>query len=101
LIPEAIADIQTIAIKMNRQRAGRGDRFTDAVQRLTQRLLRHPQMYARVPRSPSGRDIREAVVRKFPYIMTYEVTATEIVILSVTHGHSKRKPWRRRLGPNP
>jgi len=36
-------------------------------------------------------------VPRFPYVIYYEVTAAEVVVLAVVHGRSRYRPWRRRL----
>ena len=77
--------------------AGLGSLVTDAVQARANRLPAQPRLGGRVVRPPRGREIREVVVRPYSVIITYEVTATEVVILAVTHGRSNRRPWRRRL----
>jgi hypothetical protein len=41
--------------------------------------------------------VRVARVGRFLVLMTYEVAATEVIILSVTHARSARQTWRRRL----
>lgn len=79
------------------QSPGVGDQFLAAVDTLVARLTRHPRLYGRVSRAPRGHEIREARVPGFLFVAVYEVTATEVVILSVTHARSVRQPWRRRL----
>jgi hypothetical protein len=37
-------------------------------------------------------------MRRFQYVVHYEVTATEVVILSVVHARRRSAVWRRR-GP--
>lgn len=60
-------------------------------------LAAQPRLYALVRRPPRGREVREAPVPGFPFIVTYEVLAAELVILSITHGKARRRPWRQRL----
>jgi plasmid stabilization system protein ParE len=76
---------------------GTGDRFLVAMDDLVARLTAHPRMYGCVSRAPSGHEIRRARIPGFLYTAVYEVTATEVIILSVTHARSVRQPWRRRL----
>jgi plasmid stabilization system protein ParE len=83
------------------QRPGAGARFAAELDEVVQRILANPWMYGQKRGAPRRRDVREGKTSRFPATVVYEVTATEIVILSVTHAHSIRQPWRRRLGPNP
>lgn len=97
LFGAAMADVLDIADWYNAQRAGLGDEFVDAVELFAAETAAQPRRYGRVPRAPAGREVREAMLTRFPYIVAYEVTPTEVVILSVTHGRTRRRPWRRRL----
>ncbi|CAN5126361.1 hypothetical protein BH11PLA2_BH11PLA2_14360 [soil metagenome] len=57
-----------------------------------------PKMCGKVSKCPRGRDIREGLFDTYPYIVTYELTATEIIILSVVHARRNDKPWLDRIG---
>ncbi|MCI0700138.1 MAG: type II toxin-antitoxin system RelE/ParE family toxin [Planctomycetia bacterium] len=96
-LAEAFQDLRDMADWYEAQSPGLGDQFTDAAEAHAQNLAAQPRLYGRVPRAPSGREIRETLVPRFLVRMVYEVTATEVVILSVTHARSRRQPWRRRL----
>jgi hypothetical protein len=37
------------------------------------------------------------LVRRFPYLVIYEVTATEVVIFAVVYARSSNRKWRRRI----
>ncbi|MBA4189923.1 MAG: hypothetical protein C0467_18215 [Planctomycetaceae bacterium] len=77
--------------------AGSGDTFFAAFEAALQRILVQPRGYGRVSRAPTGREVREALIRGYLVLITFEVTATEVVILSVTHARAARRPWRQRL----
>ncbi len=96
---DALLDVQFIATWYNRRQAGLGDRFTDAVDEFAADRGPFPRSHARVSRAPAGREVREGMTDGFPYRVAYEVTATEVVILSVIHAHRRTRPWRRRLAP--
>lgn len=96
---EAILDVQFIAAWYNRQQSGLGDRFADAVEQFVADRLLQPRLFARDARAPPGREVREGMLRGFLFRMTYEVTDTEVVILSVVHARRRATLWRHRLGP--
>lgn len=97
----ANSDIADLVAFFEAQRTGAGARFTADVDAFIQRVIAQPRLYGSVPRPPRAREIRRGVTTVFSAVIVYEVTPAEIVIWSVTHGHAKRQPWRRRLGPNP
>ena len=95
--PGARFDLFDLVDWNDAQTAGAGTRLATEFDNTLRRVLAGPRGYGRVNRAPRGREIRVAPVRRFLVRMTYEVTATEVVILSVTHARSVRQPWRRRL----
>lgn len=97
LLAPAQAELIDAADSYEQRAVGLGARFHDALDELVANLTVQPQMYGRVSRVPRGRDVRLAPVGVFEYVAVYEVTAAEVIILSVTHARSVRQPWRRRL----
>ena len=95
--PGARLDLFDLVDWYEAQTAGAGTRLTTEFNNTLQRVLAQPHSYGRIPRAPRGREVRQVQVRPFQVIMTYEVTATEVIILSVTHARSVRRPWRQRL----
>lgn len=77
--------------------AGLGDQFTDQVEIKIRELARMPRLYPRVYPAVRGREIRNALVKRFPYLVIYEVLANEVVIIAVVHARRHRRVWRRRL----
>ena len=101
LLGAARIDAADAADWYDQRRADLGSRFLAALNDLTTDLSQQPRIYGRVPRAPARREIREERVPGFPFLVTYELTTTELVILSVTHFRSVRRPWRQRLGGPP
>jgi ParE toxin of type II toxin-antitoxin system, parDE len=98
LVSSAKEDLRRLSSYYDSVRLDFGDVFSDRVTEFVQRIRLHPQLYAAVNRPPRGRDVREGVLEQFDQIVvTYEVRATEIVILAITDGKRKRRPWRNRL----
>lgn len=96
---EAIFDVQFIAAWYNQRQPGLGDRFTDAVDEFAADRVTQPRLYGRVRRAPAGREVREGMLPGFMFRVAYEVTATEVVILSVVHARRRLAPWRHRMRP--
>jgi plasmid stabilization system protein ParE len=95
--PGARGDLFDLADWYEAQTTGAGVRLAAAFDDTLRRVLVNPRMYGRVARAPRGHDVRVARVGRFLVLMTYEVAATEVIILSVTHARSARRTWRRRL----
>lgn len=79
------------------QQVGLGDDFADDFEAFLTRTRGMPHTGTRDSRPPRGREVRYGMSRRFRAVVHYEVTATEVVILSVVHARSNRRPWRRRL----
>ena len=94
---EAHADIFKALIRLEQRANGRGLRFRTYCHRWISMLSTFPQLGGRVRRSVPGREVRLLILKKYRYLVHYEVTAQEIIILSVTDGRRRGHPWRQRL----
>lgn len=99
LLPEARDDVADIVDWLDQQPSRLGAQFRAALNALIANLLLFPRLYQEVSRPPRGREIREAFLKRFQYLVHYEVTATEVVVMSVIHAKANARPWRQRLGP--
>ena len=96
-LPEAREDILRISNLYDRRSVALGNKFLAEYDALIQRILAQPRLCSRVSRQPRGREIRQGSLKRFPFVLIYEVTPSEIVVLAVTHNRTKRRSWRRRL----
>ncbi len=74
-----------------------GDDFIAEVYTTVQRLVAAPQSFPHAGRVANSREVRVALVHRYRYLVYYEVTATELLILCVVHGKRGSHPWRQRL----
>jgi len=74
-----------------REREGLGEEFLQTVDRSLDIIAEHPDIFPFV-----HRDIRRAVLKRFPYSVLYRVKSSHIVLVGCFH--SKRDPtaWRGR-----
>ncbi|MFO0851433.1 MAG: type II toxin-antitoxin system RelE/ParE family toxin [Gemmataceae bacterium] len=79
------------------QSPGRGQQFLTQVRATIARIAAHPRAFSRVPRPPRGYDVREVMVDRFFWKITYAVIGGDVRVLSVTHSGRRSQPWRRRL----
>ena len=91
-LPAARLDVIDLATFYNARSNGLGGRFVLDLAASITLLLRTPRIGSRAYRPPRGREVRYGFTRRFRAVVYYEVTATEIVILSVGHPRSNRRP---------
>ena len=96
-VPGARLDLNELVDWYEAQYPGPGARFATAFDATLHGILTCPHAHGRVTRAPRRREVREAMVPPFQVLLTPELTAGEVVILSVTHARSARGPWRRWL----
>src|SRR5262245_62317715 len=73
------------------RRAGLGAKFIDQVQQVFARIGENPQMYAVV-----HEDVREALVRRFPYAVYFRAEPDQVVVLAVIHTSRDPAVWQSR-----
>ena len=72
-------------------RSGLGIEFTVAVQGVLDRIATQPDFYPSV-----WKDVREALVRRFPYCIYYRNEPRQVLVLAVFHTARHPAIWRRR-----
>src|SRR5262249_21676495 len=92
LLPEAKAEFDDAADWYEQQRSGLGVDFVARVGAVTQRIAANPRMHAKV-----YKDVRKAVVPKFPYVVLYREEATEVIVISVFHTSRNPAIWQARV----
>lgn len=86
--PEAELDLLTSAEWYESQRRGLGGEFLDHMDGLIASLAGSALLY---PELFEG--VRRVFARRFPYVVTYQLVANEVIVISVLHMR------RRRSGP--
>jgi toxin ParE1/3/4 len=74
-------DIAEAQIWYETNQTGLGVEFRSEVSRAIDRLAETPLIYQIV-----HRDVRRAIVRRFPYIIWYRVVAETVIVLACTYG---------------
>jgi len=70
---------------------GLGTEFMRSVDGCVQLILRHPEIYPVV-----HKNVRQAVLRRFPYSIFYLVTDQAIIVISIFHASRNPLIWKRR-----
>lgn len=76
------AELDVAAAQMwyETQHSGLGAEFQVEISNIVTRLIKNPFLYAAV-----YRDVRRAVVRRFPYLIWYRVLGDKVTVLACTH----------------
>jgi plasmid stabilization system protein ParE len=96
-LPEARWELLDQTDWYNDQSAGLGDDFADQVERKVRDIAAQPRIYGQVQPLIRGREIRQALVPRFPFSIIYEVTTGEVIIIAVSHVRRSGRRWRRRI----
>jgi plasmid stabilization system protein ParE len=92
LLPEARAEFDAAADWYEQQRPGLGVDFVARVRDVLQRIAGNPQMHGVV-----YKDVRKAVVARFPYVVLYREEAGEVVVIAVFHAARNPAVWQSRV----
>jgi len=91
--PAARADVIAAQDWYEDQATGLGARFRtelgSTVQRITDNALQFP---------PAFRDVRRALLRRFPYAVLFRIDQNAITVLACFHASRDPQQWQRRIG---
>lgn len=85
-------DIAKAQVWYESQRSGLGAQFRSEVSRVIDRLSESPLIYQIV-----HRDVRRAIVRRFPYLVWYRVVGEIVIVLACTYGGRDPEKIKARL----
>ena len=89
--PEAETDLFEAAEWYEGQSPGLGTSFLNEILITCETISEHPKLYAEI-----YRDIRRAVIQKFPFGVYYRIHSSRILIYAVMHGSRSPKRWKQR-----
>ncbi len=90
-LPEAEDDVEAVYFYYEQQRAGLGDEFIEALREEVGRIRDNPQIYG-----VFRRDIRAALLKRFPYVVYYRDRGADVLVIAVQHGRRSSRAWRGR-----
>ena len=82
LTPQAVADLQEIAVYIAAENPRAANAVVDTIERRLRRLVQHPHIG--IPSEDIGPDIRRLVMGQ--YLAFYTVAASTVRVLRVLHG---------------
>jgi toxin ParE1/3/4 len=89
---DAEAEMREAADWYNEKSVGLGNDFLKAIDTAVRRIAQRPQLFQKV-----HRDIRQCIVRQFPYVIYFREDKDLIDIVAVVHGRRSPRVWRRRV----
>lgn len=92
LRPEAEADISESYRWYEGQVEGLGEEFLRTVDASISIIQRNPSVYA-----PVHKDVRRALVRKFPFGIFYFIETDRVIVLGCFHVRRNPLQWKGRL----
>ena len=87
--PAAAADIDEAFLWYERQQTGLGDEFLAVVQIALENIEAHPTRCPLV-----HREVRRALLPRFPYGIFYRVYGERVVVIACMHGRRNPKRWK-------
>ncbi len=92
IIEQAFVELQDSCEFYNSKIRGLGDEFNNEVFELLDRIQDNPLLFP-----VKFEQIHEAVLYRFPFVVTYEIIEKTIVVLSVFHTKQNPKKKTRKL----
>lgn len=89
--PEARVDALDAFAWYEERQAGLGVEFREALDRVVGRIAGLPLAYP-----VQYRDLRRALVARFPYAVFFRVVDETVVIVAIVHGRMDSRRWRSR-----
>jgi toxin ParE1/3/4 len=84
--PRALAMIQKAYQWYEEQKQGLGEEFLAELQQYYRKLQAHPEYFGKQKKT-----FRQAVLKRFPYVITYKIIKTKVVVFGVFHTRRNSK----------
>jgi plasmid stabilization system protein ParE len=91
-LPEAKSEFDDAADWYEKKRAGLGVDFVNKVGDVIRRISLNPRLDQII-----YRDVRRAVVARFPYVVLYREEVGELIIVAVFHCSRNPPVWQQRV----
>ncbi len=91
LQPEAEADLVEAYLWHEKQRVGLGTELIACVEAVFDRIRQNPELHAAV-----YRNVRQTLVKRFPYVVCYVIEDDQVDVVAVFHGHRDSAVWKSR-----
>jgi plasmid stabilization system protein ParE len=93
--PAAHADADEAYKYYESKQHGLGAQFMARVEEVFDQIRDNPQLFA-----TSYRMVRQTLVRRFPFVVSYLIDGDRVVVIAICHGRRNPRTWKSRL-PKP
>ncbi|MFQ5472256.1 MAG: type II toxin-antitoxin system RelE/ParE family toxin [Dehalococcoidia bacterium] len=87
-------DVRAVRRWYEERRPGLGAAFVQSLEVCIAQIERTPEIWPRV-----DEETRRGRLRRFPYVVYYELDGDDILVLAVWHGRRDPEGWKERLAP--
>lgn len=96
VLPAAEAEVLNATLWYEDQRAGLGEEFYDQVLAAIEAISNNPTRFAIYESGSSPRQRRQKLVKRFPYVVIYEILDDSVLIVAVAHTSRGPDYWQLR-----
>jgi toxin ParE1/3/4 len=89
--PEAEREVQQAYVWYEERQPELGATFLERLEACVQIISRHPELFPVV-----YKHVRQAPLRRFPYLVLYFIAADTVIIIAVFHASRDPETWKRR-----
>lgn len=77
-------------------RPGLGDAFRSLYEARLQSIEDAPQSFPKYPHAPKKAEVRFTVLKRYRFVIYFEVLTDEVLVVAVGHGRRRPSYWRKR-----
>ncbi len=96
ILAEGEAELLEAALWYEDRREGLGMQFYESILDTCEAIGKNPARFPKYESTPPTRDVRRALVNRFPFVVIFEIRQDEILILAVAHTSRDSGYWRNR-----
>jgi plasmid stabilization system protein ParE len=89
--PEVREELDDVYNWYENQQLELGEDFLNCIDNMLDLIRQMPESYPVV-----YRDVRRAVVKRFPYAIYYRIVSSRVIVTAVFHGRRDSKAWKKR-----
>lgn len=90
-------EARAAALWYDDQRAGLGAEFLATLDAAIERIHENPETGSLLETMPDEPNVRRVLLRRFPFLIVYEISSDEVRIVAVAHDRRRPNYWKERL----